>query len=115
LNKLILAVTITAAVALPSIVVAQGTAPRAALRLPPPGTVVCRPARSNETANATMGTVQLRCRNVNTTRIRTAMNALHASMSSMPPSQQTQMQSSINSYFEELQPPIPGGLGENDQ
>jgi hypothetical protein len=116
LNRLILAASITAAIALPSIAIAQGAAaPRTTLRIPVAGTVVCRPIKTGETGNATMGTVQLRCRNVNVSRIRTAMTAIHTEMSSMSmtPAQMTTMQSSINALNEELEPSIPGGAGEN--
>lgn len=111
MNKLILAAALTAAVALPSTVIAQGTAPRTTLRIPPPGTVICRPVKVGEKPDATMGTVQLKCRNVNVARIRTAMTNIHSMMTtmSMTPAQTTQMQASVQTLEDELEPTIPGG------
>lgn len=111
MNKLILAATITAAIALPSIVVAQGTTPRTTLRVPPPGTVVCRPIKVGEKPDATMGTVQLKCRNVNVARIRAALTSIHSMMSTMTPAQRPQMQTSVQTLESELEPTVPGNNG----
>lgn len=114
MNKIILAATFTVAVALPSIVIAQGTStPRATLRIPAPGTVICRPVRAGEKTDATMGTVQLRCRNVNLTRIRTAISAINTTMGSLTTAHQAQMQTEINTLENELDPEITGGLNQN--
>jgi len=113
LKKLIFAAIIAAAVTLPSIANAQAAAPRKELRMPAPGTVVCRPIKASETANATMGTVQLKCRNVNTSRIRDAITAIKTTMGGgaapMTPAQMQSLQTQINSLNEELEAPIPGG------
>jgi hypothetical protein len=67
MKKLILTATIAAGLGLPSIALAQ-TAPLA-------GSIVCRPAQANETANATIQNTQVLCRPVDMARIRSAMTA----------------------------------------
>lgn len=79
MKNFVLSAAIVALIGLPSIVIAQ-TAPRTTIAVPDPGTLVCHPVKAGETANATMGTNQLRCRPVNMTRVTAAVRTIRTVM-----------------------------------
>jgi len=99
MKKLILTATIAAGLGLPSIALAQ-TAPLA-------GSIVCRPAQANETANATIQNTQVLCRPVDMARIRSAMTA---AMTDLTPEQAAKVQFAMQVLQDELElhPRYPG-------
>jgi len=99
MKKLILTATIAAGLGLPSIALAQ-TAPLA-------GSIVCRPAQANETANAMIQNTQVLCRPVDMARIRSAMTA---AMTDLTPEQAAKVQFAMQVLQDELElhPRYPG-------
>jgi hypothetical protein len=109
MKKLILATAFLAAVSLPSIAFAQST---------PAGAFACRPVKSGETANATMGSTQLTCTAVNMAKVHAAMDTVHGVMmkSGASADQMKQMQDAMTLLSQALAlPVIPGGLPNASQ
>jgi len=103
-KRLILTAAIAFAIGLPSIAVAQTSGP-----------MVCRAAKSGETANATMGTSQLVCHPVDMAKVQAAEKTLMSMMmpkSSMTSGQMSHMKSAELTINQELGiPMIPGASG----
>jgi hypothetical protein len=107
MNKLILAGVIAASIGLPTIVAAQ------ALPAVPAGAVVCRPVKSGETPNATMGTASLLCKKVNVAKVMAAEKKLMSMMKPKMTADETkQVKIASDSMNAELMlPVIPGTNG----
>jgi hypothetical protein len=73
MSKFILTTAIVAAIGLPSIGIAQNA--------PITGSIVCRPVKAGETANANIQDTQLMCHPLNLGRLRDAMVAAQTNMS----------------------------------
>jgi hypothetical protein len=102
MKKLILTAAIAVGLGLPSIALAQ-TAPLT-------GSIVCRPAQANETANATIQNAQVLCRPVDMARIRSAMSA---AMTDLTPEQAAKVRFAMTVLQDELElePRYPGWDG----
>jgi hypothetical protein len=100
MKKLILTAAIAAGLVLPSIAIAQTSTPVT-------GTIVCRPAQANESANATIQNAQVLCRPVDMARIRSAMTA---AMTNLTPEQASKVRFAMTVIQDELQlePRYPG-------
>jgi hypothetical protein len=111
MNKLILTGLIIASIGLPAIAQAQ------TLPAVPAGAVVCRPVKSGETPNATMGTTSLLCRKVNVAKVMAAEKKLMSMMKpNMTSAETKQMKAASSSMNNELMlPQIPGTNGDTEE
>jgi hypothetical protein len=103
-KNLVQAAAIVAALALPSIAVAQGTT----------GPILCTTVKAGETANVTLQGVPLSCQPLNAVEIRGAMNTVEKVMHSLHPSddQEAQMHAAMTQFSQALKMPvIPGNNG----
>ncbi len=107
MNKLILAGVMVASIGLPSVAAAQ------TLPAVPAGAVVCRPVKTGETPNATMGTASLLCKKVNVAKVMAAEKKLMSMMKpNMTADEMKQMHMASASMNDELMlPAIPGTNG----
>jgi hypothetical protein len=108
MKKLILTAAIIASVGFPTIALAQSM-----MAAVPAGAVACRPAKTGETPNATMGTEGLYCKKVNVAKVmaaeKTLMGMMKPNMSAM---EMQHMHAASMSMNEELMlPAIPGTNG----
>jgi hypothetical protein len=99
MKKLILTAAIAAALGLPSIVSAQTT--------PATGTIVCRPAKANETATTTIQNAPVVCHTLDMARINSAMSN---AMTDLTPEQAAKVRFAMTVFRDELQlePRYPG-------
>jgi hypothetical protein len=112
MNTFLLTAALAVSIGAPTIVIAQS------MPAPPAGTVACRPAKSGETGNATMGTASLVCHKVNVARVMAAEKTLMSMMKSkMTPDEMKHMHAASMAMSEELMLPdtysqfIPGTNG----
>ena len=107
MNKLILTAAIVASIGAPAIAIAQS------MPAPPAGAVVCRPAKSGETPNATMGSSNLICRKVDVAKVMAAEKKLMSMMKpNMTADEMKQMHAATMAMNSELMlPEIPGTNG----
>lgn len=99
MTKFILSAALATVVGLPAIAIAQ-TAPIT-------GSIVCRPVKAGETANATIQSTQLLCHPLNLDKIRDAMNAAQSNLNA---EQKAKMQAAMAVLRDELllEPRYPG-------
>jgi hypothetical protein len=102
MNKLIITAAIAATIGLPSIAIAQSA--------PAGTTVVCRPATSSETPNATIQNGRFLCRPLDMAKIRTAMSSV---MTDLTPAQKAKMDSAMQVLQDELMQLNPKNPGYN--
>lgn len=103
MTKFILTAAIVAAVGLPSIASAQSAAAT--------GLIVCHPAKTGETPNATMKGTEMSCRPVNMAHVKTAMDAMHTMMMEhkLTPAEMKAMDKPMQEIYGEFNlPPTPG-------
>ncbi len=102
MKRFILMAAIAAASSLPALAIAQ-TAPVT-------GPIVCRPAKTNETPNATLRNTRVLCHPVNVAKIRSAMAAAMADMTAQ---QKAKAQFAMTVIMDELrlEPRYPGYNG----
>ena len=107
MNKFLLTAALAVTIGAPTVVIAQS------MPAPPAGAVVCRPAKSGETGNATMGTSSLVCHKVNVARVMAAEKRLMSMMKpNMTPDEMKAMHAASMAMNDELMlPEIPGTNG----
>jgi hypothetical protein len=81
-KKILFAVAMAAAIVAPSAAFAADDA----MSMAP---MICRPVKSGETANATMGSAGMMCRKVDMAKVKAAMTKMHSAMSAMEGSTMT--------------------------
>lgn len=102
MNKFIIAAAIAATFGLPSIAIAQS--------VPAGTTVVCRPATSSETPNATIQNGRFLCRPLDMAKIRTAMTS---AMTDLNPAQKAKLDYAMQVLQDELMQLHPQNPGYN--